>query len=536
MDAKHLREQSDDLFKKRLSLILLWQEIAENFYPERADFTTRRSLGTDFAGNLSTSYPIMCRRDLGDQFGAMLRPTEKQWFHMKPIDTRIEDNDSQRWLEWAQTVQRRAMYDPGAMLTRATKEGDHDFAAFGQNVISIQLNRTADGLLYRCWHLRDVAWQENEDGKVASVFRKWKPKAQELQRLFPGKLDPKFDEIVRKRPFEEVDCLHMMVEADLYSDDAKGKPWWSIYYDCLHDKVIEAVAVWNKQYIIPRWQTVSGSQYAYSPATVAALPDARLIQAMTSTLLQAGEKIVNPPMVAQQSVVKSDVSIYPGGITWVDHDYDERLGDALRPLTTDHKGVPLSREMQQDTRAMIMQAFYLNKLSLPQRGPQMTAYEIGQRVQEYIRGAMPIFEPMEADYNGALCEETFDLMLRNGAFGSPDMMPRALAKADIQFRFESPLHDAIEQQKGQKFVEMRSYLAEAMALDQSVLALPDIKTALRDVLSGIGVPARWIRNEADVQAMEEQQQQLQETQQILQTMQQAADVAATSGVDQEAVV
>ena len=179
MDAKHLREQSDDLFKKRLSLILLWQEIAENFYPERADFTTRRSLGTDFAGNLSTSYPIMCRRDLGDQFGAMLRPTEKQWFHMKPIDTRIEDNDSQRWLEWAQTVQRRAMYDPGAMLTRATKEGDHDFAAFGQNVISIQLNRTADGLLYRCWHLRDVAWQENEDGKVASVFRKWKPKAQD---------------------------------------------------------------------------------------------------------------------------------------------------------------------------------------------------------------------------------------------------------------------------------------------------------------------------------------------------------------------
>lgn len=527
MDAKRLKEQADDLFAKRSSLMLLWQEIAENLYPERADFTVRRYLGTDFASNLSTSYPILCRRDLGDQFGSILRPTAKQWFHQAAVDTRIEDNDSKRWLEWATLVQRRAMYDPGAMFTRATKEGDHDFAAFGQNVISVELNRHADGLLYRCWHLRDVAWQENEDGKIGSVFRRWKAKAQELIRLFPGKLDPRVEEIARKRPFDEIDCLHMMVEADLYDDNAKGKPYWSIYYDCLHDKVIEAVAVWTRRYVIPRWQTVSGSQYAYSPATVAALPDARLIQAMTYTLLQAGEKIVNPPMVAQQDVVKSDVSIYPGGITWVDHDYDERLGEALRPLTTDHKGVPLSREMQADTRQMIMQAFYLNKLSLPQRGPEMTAYEVGQRIQEYIRGAIPIFEPMEMEYNGALCEETFDLMLRNGAFGSMDMIPRPLAGADIQFRFESPLHDAIEQQKGQKFVEMRSYLAEAIALDQSALALPDIKTALRDVLTGIGVPAKWLHSEADVSEMEQQQAEQQETQKLLETMQQAADVAST---------
>jgi hypothetical protein len=56
-------------------------------------------------------------------------------------------------------------------------------------------------------------------------------------------------------------------------------------------------ASWSLIYVIPRWQTVSGSQYAYSPATVAALPDARLIQAMTLTFFEAGEKATNPPMV-----------------------------------------------------------------------------------------------------------------------------------------------------------------------------------------------------------------------------------------------
>jgi hypothetical protein len=45
---------------------------------------------------------------------------------------------------------------------------------------------------------------------------------------------------------------------------------------------------------------------------------------MTLTLLEAGEKFTNPPMIAVQEAIRSDVAIYAGGITWVDKDYDER--------------------------------------------------------------------------------------------------------------------------------------------------------------------------------------------------------------------
>jgi hypothetical protein len=41
----------------------------------------------------------------------------------------------------------------------------------------VELNKLANGLLYRCWHLRDMAWQENEEGKIGFVARKWKPTA-----------------------------------------------------------------------------------------------------------------------------------------------------------------------------------------------------------------------------------------------------------------------------------------------------------------------------------------------------------------------
>ncbi len=534
MNAKQLREQVDELFGNRSTLMLLWQEVADNFYPERADFTYQRTIGTEFAENLMTSYPLICRRNLGDAVSTMLRPTNKQWFHMTTADPEREDNEARAWMQWAETVQRRAMYDRISRFTRATKEGDHDFATFGQTVISCRLNRNRDALLFRNWHLRDCAWRENEDGEIGLFARKWKAKAHELEATFGrARLDRKIvEQLEQGKPFSEWEVYHIIVPAELYDEKSKGKPFWSVYYDLANEAVIEAVPTWNREYIVPRWQTVSGSQYAFSPATVAALPDGRLLQAMTYTLLEAGEKIVNPPIVATQDVVRSDVGLYAGGITWVDRDYDERLGDALRPLTQDARGMPLSAEMQRDCRAMLVEAFYLNKLTLPQRSPEMTAYEVGQRVQEYIRGALPLFEPMEVEYNGAICELAFEILFRNGAFGSPLDLPRKLMGADIRFRFESPLHDAIEQQKGAKFLEAKSYIAEAIALDQNAAAVPDAVTALRDVLAGVGVPAKWIRDETTVQQALAAQKAAAQSQQLLAAMQQGSEVAANLGAAQ----
>ena len=534
MNVKELSELGNGLFGKRSTLLSLWQEQADNFYPERADFTFQRSLGTDFAANLMTSYPVLCRRDLGDQISTMLRPTAKEWFHWGLRDPYSDDNDTERFLEWATKVQRRAMYDPVSMFTRATKEGDHDFATFGQCAIRVRLNKAGDALLYTCFHLRDMAWSENEEGKIGLIFRKWKPSARDLMRLFEDKVHfnvRKAATGIGQEPLTEFECMHMVVEADYYSESAKGRPYWSITYDVANDCTLEAVPVWNKEYAIPRWQTVSGSQYAFSPATVAALPDARLIQAMTYTLLEAGEKVVNPPLVATKDVVRSDMAVYAGGVTWVDRDYDEKLGEALRPMTIDAKGMPLGIEMQTRSQQMLAAAFFLNKLTMPQRGPEMTAYEVGQRVEEYIRGALPLFEPMEMNYNGEICELTRDLMMRAGAFGDPRNFPRkvreAMSVGATQFRFESPLHDAIEAQKGQKFMEMKGMIAEAAAFDKNALALPDTIVALRDALHGIKVPAKWINSDTTVKAMKNAEQQAMAATQTIQAAQAGADVAAT---------
>ena len=107
----------------------------------------------------------------------MLRPTAKPWFHMRCKDEERETPDAKRWMEWAEGVQRRAMYDDRSMFVRATKEGDHDFATFGQASISLDVDIRSARLLYRTWHLRDCAWRENAMGRIDTFVKRWTPDA-----------------------------------------------------------------------------------------------------------------------------------------------------------------------------------------------------------------------------------------------------------------------------------------------------------------------------------------------------------------------
>ena len=526
MNLKQLTEYCTRLYSDRLTYMSLCQEIAEHFYAERAEFTVRKTHGREFAADQMTSYPAMVRRELGDQIGQMLRPTNKMWKRMVPKHNEQVDNEGQRWLEFQNDVMHKAMYAKPSMFSRATKEADMDFATFGSPIISCTLNRRADNLLYRNWHLRDVVWVEGEEGEDILVCRKWKPKARDLYIDFGDKCSDKVKNKVDKQPFERVKCYHIVVAADMYDQNPLGRPYWSLYYDVTHDHLMDAMPVWIMDYIIPRWQTVSGSQYAFSPATITALPEARMLQSMAYTLLEAGEKETYPPMIATQDVVRSDMQTYAGGVTWVDMDYDERLGDALRPINQDLRGLPFGLEYMDRAQGLIAQAFYLNKLTLPERAPEMTAYEVGQRIQEYIRGALPLFEPMEVSYNGKLCEVTFERLWRAGVFGSPDDVPESIKRAGgIEFEFESPLHDAIEEQKGQQYMEAKTLIAEAMTIDQNAGYIMDTRVALRDALSGIGIPAEWLHPKEDVDEMIGQAAEEAEQQHQLEMQAQGAEIA-----------
>ena len=394
------------------------------------------------------------------------------------------------------------MYDRKTQFIRATKEGDADFALTGQCCISREMNYNfrVPHLLYRCWHLRDVAWAEMADGSVGEIYIKWKPTIKQLKEMNLN-LHHEIEKKKQSESLSKQECMRLAVSTDIYrgqNGEGEGYPWIMVYLDVANMHIMGEIGLFSHGIILPRWQTVSGSQYAYSPAAVAGLPDARLLQAMSLTLLEAGEMSVRPPMIATQQAVRSDVQLYSGGITWADVEYDERKGDVLRPVTQDRRGLPHGFEQRDNQMAMLAEAFYINKLTLPPPEGDMTAFETGQRVEEYVRQALPLFEPMEHEYNGQLCEDTFDGLLRAGHFGSVQDMPRELHGQDVHFKFVSPLHDAIERKQASTFLESQDLIERAMMIDPSAGAYLDTGLQLKAALEGIGVEARHIRTDDQV--------------------------------------
>lgn len=532
-----LISHGDRLFGKRENLLNFWQDVFENFAPDGADFTNMPTLGDEYAADLATSYPILVGRELTDQFGMMLRPTQKDAAVM--VVEGLDDYDGKRWLEWATKIQRRAMYDRKAQYIIAAKDGERDFTLAGQAVLTVERMPDRSSLLFRSWHLRDTVWADGLSGEVECVHRNWNnATAYELARIFgEKKLHAKVRDHLTKQPGKDPYCnvkvRHLVIPADMYHGEEQFKtPLVSVYIDVENEHIIEVTGQRVSPYVIPRWQRIKGSQYATSPAVTCALPEARLLQAMTLTLLKAGEKAVDPPMLATHGALRDDLDLESGGINWVHADYDERTGEAIRPIVQDKSGLPLGLEMQQRSEMLLKKAFYADKLTLPQRGSgQETAYEVGQRVQQYIREALPLMEPVEIEFNGGVWERAFDVLLQEGAFGPPDSIPDSLRGADVEFKFASPLREQADSQKGRVFLDGVSLLQAGAAIDPAVANIPNAVEAMREALVGIGWQTKWMRSKDEVQAAADAEAQQAQAQAQLTAMEQASKVAKNlSGV------
>lgn len=509
---------TSELFKTQNPLLSLWQTLAEHFYPERADFTITRNLGDDMASSIIDSYPVIARRDLCNSFAAMLRDGE--WFD---IDTNGDkDHESKMWLEWATTRLMSYIKTRSSGFDRATREGDHDFGTFGQAVISCMLNKEADGLLFQTWNLRDCAWWDGADGQVEGLARRWKPTYKVLCDIFGESVHKQIKGDLRKTPHAKASIEHIVMPSRMCSSRAHDNyKYVSIYVDTINSHIIEIKGMNNKVYAVPRFVTISGHPYAYSPAAISALPSSRLFQAMTFTMLESAERHARPPLVARKNVIRGDVNLSSNGITYVDEEYDDRTGTALTPLYTGQSGFPIGLEMREQVASIISSAFYLNKIALPATSREMTATEVIERMKQYRRENLPLFTPMESDYNGQLCELAFDIALEHGFLGSIYEIPPGLQGRDVIFKFKSPLSQADQEKKAALFSQMSNLLAQAAQFDEQSPEVINFEDSLRDAISGMDVPEKWFNSVEKLTSLRQMEAaQMQQTQ-LAQQAQQA---------------
>ena len=445
------------------------------------------------------------------------------------LATKLTDKESRRWLEFMTSVQKRAMYHPPASFIKATKLADHDWVTFGQAVIDIDVRRDQPSLMYRNHHLKDFAWSDNSYGETDTIYRKWKPTVRQLVQMFGTKVHASVTRSMDKDPEKKIDCFHIMRPREGLEDPKDRKtpraPWTSIYIDRDNEHVMEATPYFWNRYVIPRWQTIVGSPYGWSPATGPGLNDAKTLQTVMRILLEAGEKAVDPPLIATEEALRSDLNIYSGGVTYVEENYDQRSGDPIRPLDLTGRSLPIGFELADRHNLILHQGFFLDKMRLPQNQGEMTAYEVRKRLEEHIRAASPLLAPAEDEYNAKICERTFEILRVMQAFGPEDQLPEVLQGQQIRYEFQSPIREMSEELKSQKLMETIEIVTAAASVDETQIRRVNWTEATYDALKGKKLPAEWLLDDkefAQVQAQLAEQKKIQEG---MAAMQQAAQAA-----------
>ncbi len=498
--ARQLIEIGDSLFSKREVWISLNQDIAEQFYSLRADFTTTFDPGRVMSENQMESTPEQNRRDLAN-FLAMTRMNHKIRTNREEID---ELPDVAKWLDDKAEVHRRALRDPRSQFTRAMKGADNDWVTFGGAIISVEEGPTRDHLLFRNHHWRDCAIMEDECGKVDVLHRKMKMTARGMVQRWKDKCHQTVKDAAEKTPTLEFDVRHIVMPSDEFRDGKRtgGLPYASLYVDVTNDEILSEGYLPNFMYAVSRWFLVSSFPYPFSPVTYIALPDGRGLQQLARIITEQGEKAVDPPMAAVGDALRSDLNLYAGGVTSIAADYDEKTGEAIRQLQT-VGNLQFGVEMKLDARASLASSFYLNKLFLPTNGPEMSATESNLRNQEFIRVATPLFEPFDEEMNARVFDLSFGILLNTPAIKAEDM-PDELSQKAVQFIFDNPVKQAEGRAKLGAAQETFQLVGLANALDPTVIHDYDVGQIAKDAVRGTGAPADWMVDEEEAKAGKQQ--------------------------------
>lgn len=535
-NGRELCALGDRLFAKKAQLDELHQRLAELFYPERANFTVSRVEGDEYATELYESTPAQDRRELSGAIGAILRPRAKEWFRPAPEDDWRKTRRAMEWCDFARDRMRKLLYNRASGFQKAMRDGDDDFVSFGNAVPTLTENPDRNGFLFETFHLRDNAWTANRYGDIDVNHRKFKRTLRSVaQRWGTKALTAQQQKVLEKDPYHEIEIRHIcmpVADYDPYYPRRKwgGKPFASVYLNPEGQHIIHEGGYWEFPYLHRRWRVNDDSVYGYSPAAMLSLVDARVLQSQARVIMDAGELSVAPPLLAKRDGVLGEVNNYAGAITWLDLEYDERFGDIVRPLEIGGD-VRLGLDMKIDTRSIVKAAWYLNKLMLPPDKAGMTAYEVSERIAEYIRSAGPIFEPFEDD-NQRILDALFSMARRLGHFGELAEIPPEVKGGEIKWEFDTPVSQAYRRVKVVRAREVVESIKPIAEIKPEIADQFDFDRMARDTAENIGADAAWLKDpeavEQDRAARAEKMAEMEKMQKT-DAMLAAADKAAGAG-------
>jgi hypothetical protein len=244
--------------------------------------------------------------------------------------------------------------------------------------------------------------------------------------------------------------------------------------------------------LTPRWERDSGEIYGRGPG-IQALPDAKMLNQMSKTMLKAGQKAVDPPLMTSDRGVFGNVRTHAGGNTIVRLDGSGRFPiQALESRAQFGIGIDLIKARQEGVEG----AYHADILEVF-RQPHMTATQVIEIANQVQRILSPVLGRQQSELLEPAVSRVFGIELRAGRLPTP---PAGLEEAIVQVEYQSPVARAQQASEKNALIESVGAIIQLATADPDTLDVIDMDLLARRFWDLGGLPADIIR---DAKAVEE---------------------------------
>lgn len=522
----------DGLFKRyeqlkdqRKNYDALLQELAEYFLPRKGDFSAALTPGQEEnRENIFDSTPEESLHLLAAAMNGLVTNPAMKWF-----DLRLRgyfgtvEKDASEWLDVASSVMLDVLSSESSGFQQAVHEFYLDYAAFG--TACMYSEEDLSGNVMRFWSvpLSCVYFAENSNGIVDTVFYRQEMTARQILQDWPKSATEKVRELIRNdKPDEKVAVIHAVMprrERDQKKRDKLNKPFASVYFIEGEKEVLSESGYDEMPYHVARWTKAAGEVMGRGPGHMA-LPDVRVLNAMSRTEMMGAEKQADPPVIVPDDGFTGPVRTGPGALLY------ERPGGTgqIRPLVT---GIDLqSTELMITRKQEAIKRIFLNdKLSI-EKNAEMTATETMIRREDQMRVLGPVLGRLQTEFLSPLINRTFQVIMRQDVLPQP---PDSLRDKSLVVEYVSPIARSQKQYESQALMQAIQYMAPFIQVDPGLMDNFDADEIIRDSQVLFGYPSKYLRGADEVAQMREQRAQAAQLAQQLEAAKSAASTAKDLG-------
>mgnify|MGYP003132480920 FL=1 len=472
-----------------------WQEIGDYVLPRRADVTKKQAKGSKRTELVYDSTAIHAAELLASSLHGMLTNAASPWFSLQFKDPLLDADDAvNEWLE--ECTHQMYMAFNRSNFQQEIHELYLDLITFGTGCMFVERS-DVEPLRFSTRHISEIFIQENEKGVVDTVIRKFKMSARAAFNMF-GAATQEIEKLNRDAPYDELEFLHCVMprdERDPRKIDDVNKPFSSIYVT-IDGKMLGEGGFNEFPYVVPRFTKSSVEMYGRSPS-MTCLPDIKMLNKMSETMIRAAQKTIDPPLLVPDDGFIMPIKTIPGGLNF----YRSGSRDRIEPLQIG-ANIPFGLEYENQRREAIRQAYFVDQLLMAQN-VTMTATEVLQRNEEKMRLLAPVLGRLQSEMLRPLIDRTFSILLRDERLPAP---PPMLQGMEIDIEYVSPLARA--QRQGDVNAMMRA-LEIIMPMSQMAPMMDYVDTdkLVKHLAEILGVPSKVIRSDGEVEELRNQRAQ-----------------------------